>query len=555
MIKLENYKIIKKIAPGGMGDVYLAEHIVLEKKFAIKSLHPELVRDESFRKRFRKEARIQSRLSHPNIVKLIDFQECPGGLYLIMEYVDGKQLNDYIQKVSGPIPEKELIPLFLQILSAIKYAHSKGLIHRDIKPSNILITAEGHIKVIDFGIAKSSDEDKGLTKTGVQVGTVSYMSPEQVRATKVDLLTDIYSLGVTLFQAAVGQAPYAEQTNTFEIQLSIVNDPLPNAKDIYPSITKRLIKIIEKATQKKKSDRYQSCEEFIKSFKEKPVKKKLNKTTEIIDTKKPRKKSKKITLFKNRKVRLSIYTIIALLISGFGYKLVLEPIVIPQVITWNEERKEAAEEKRKKAADDKKAADYKKAAKDKRKKAAAAEAERIRIANLNNGRLGPINLSNGDVYEGDWVRGERTGKGILKIAKDNNTYSGSFKNNKFEGYGVYKWADGDSYEGNFKNNLQEGGGTYIDNDGVRHPGNWKNGKEILPFITISGKVRDVKGAPLFGATIMIKETFKKVSTDSKGQYTIKVQVGQTIIASYRGLKNQTTEIIDGRKIFSPILLK
>ena len=150
MIKLEGYKIITKIASGGMGDVYLAEHTVLETKVAIKSLHSNLVSDEDFRKRFRTEARTQSRLSHPNIVKLIDFQERKDGLYLVMEYVEGKQLNDYIRDVTGPMPDEKLFPLFKEILSAIKYAHSKGLIHRDIKPSNILITAEGNAKIIDL---------------------------------------------------------------------------------------------------------------------------------------------------------------------------------------------------------------------------------------------------------------------------------------------------------------------------------------------------------------------------------------------------------------------
>ncbi len=200
MIKLANYKIIKKIASGGMGDVYLAEHTVLETIVAIKSLHNHLVSDESFRKRFRTEAKLQSKLIHPNIVKLIDFQEQKDGLYLIMEYIDGKQLNDYIKQDTGPISEEKIIPLFSKVLSAIDYAHNQGLIHRDIKPANIMITKEGDVKLIDFGIAKNDDQDDGLTKTGVQIGTVSYMSPEQVNAEKLDKLTDIYSLGVTLFQ-------------------------------------------------------------------------------------------------------------------------------------------------------------------------------------------------------------------------------------------------------------------------------------------------------------------------------------------------------------------
>jgi serine/threonine-protein kinase len=121
MIILEGYKIIKKIASGGMGDVYLAEHTVLETKVAIKSLHSNLVNDEDFRKRFKIEARVQAKLSHPNIVKLIDFQERKDGLYLVMEYVEGKQLDDYIREVTGPMPDEKLIPLFKEILSAIQH--------------------------------------------------------------------------------------------------------------------------------------------------------------------------------------------------------------------------------------------------------------------------------------------------------------------------------------------------------------------------------------------------------------------------------------------------
>ena len=299
MIKLENYKIIKKIASGGMGDVYLAEHTVLENKVAIKSLHSNLVNNEDFRKRFINEAKIQSNLSHPNIVRLIDFIIRKDGLFLIMEYIEGKQLNDYISEDTGPMPDQKLIPLFKEILSAINYAHSRNLIHRDIKPSNILITDNGNAKIIDFGIAKSSDEDKGLTKTGVQVGTISYMSPEQVNVEKLNNLTDIYSLGVILFQMAVGQAPYSLTVPSYQIQLSIVNEPLPNPKDIYPSVSDKLVSIIEKATQKNKKDRFQSCEEFIKSLESENVleSSKSIKKVNLIKIEKQKKIFKKVLVF------------------------------------------------------------------------------------------------------------------------------------------------------------------------------------------------------------------------------------------------------------------
>ena len=254
-----------------MGDVFLAEHKDLGTKVAIKSLHSNLVHNKDFRKRFRREAKLHAKLIHPNIVRLLDYHEKRDSLYLIMEYAKGKALNEYIQKVSGPIPEQKLIPLFLQLLSAVDYAHKNDLIHRDIKPSNIIIH-KNTIKILDFGVATLFSEDVGLTKTGSQIGTVSYMSPEQVNAEKVDFLTDIYSLGVTLFQMAVGKAPYST-TNAFKIQLKIVSKPFPDPKDIYPSVSDKLSAIIYKATQKKKKNRYQNCSEFIKDLESKSVEK------------------------------------------------------------------------------------------------------------------------------------------------------------------------------------------------------------------------------------------------------------------------------------------
>jgi len=287
MIKLLGYKIIKKIGSGGMGDVYLAEHEKLERKVAIKSLHKNLVTDTSFRERFSQEAKTHSKLDHPNIVKLLDYKERKDGLFLIMEYVDGKQLDEHIKKVTGPIPEKELTALFTQILDAIGYAHEEGLVHRDIKPSNIMIDKKGKIKVLDFGIAKMQEEEKGLTKTGIQIGTAAYMSPEQVDAKRVDKLSDIYSLGVTLFYMAVGKSPYSDDTNSFRIQEKIMREPFPTASDVYPGVSKKLETIILKSTQKDKKDRYKSCEEFKKDL-ELPLEK-ISK----IETAKSEKKGKK----------------------------------------------------------------------------------------------------------------------------------------------------------------------------------------------------------------------------------------------------------------------
>ena len=281
MIELADYKILKKIGSGGMGDVYLAVHKVLETTVAIKSLHSNLVKDETFRKRFKTEAKIHAKLNHLNVVKLIDFQQTKDGLFIIMEYVEGQQLDDYIKNESGPIPEKELISLFLQIVNAISHAHSKGLVHRDIKPANVIIS-KGKIKVLDFGIAKELSSESGLTKTGVQVGTPMYMSPEQVNADDLDNLTDIYSLGVTLFYMAVGNVPY-ENSNAMKMGIQIVTKPFPKAQDFYPAVSNKIEQIIKKATQKNKGDRYQSCKEFIEALKSDDVStfREINKNKEI----------------------------------------------------------------------------------------------------------------------------------------------------------------------------------------------------------------------------------------------------------------------------------
>lgn len=294
MINISGYKIIKKIGSGGMGDVFLAKHEKLEKKVAIKSLHKNLANDPSFRERFSQEAKTHSKLDHPNIVKLLDYKERKDGLFLIMEYFDGIQLDEHINQVSGPIPENELTTLFAQILDAIGYAHDQGLVHRDIKPSNIMIDKNGKIKVLDFGIAKLQEEELGLTKTGVQIGTATYMSPEQVNAEKLNKLSDIYSLGVTLFYMSVGKSPYNDETNSFKIQTQIINNDLPKASEIYPGVSRKIEDIIEKSTKKEKSLRYQSCIDFKNDILSTNIKSDIVIDNNINNDKKP--KSKILTI-------------------------------------------------------------------------------------------------------------------------------------------------------------------------------------------------------------------------------------------------------------------
>jgi serine/threonine-protein kinase len=264
-----NYKIKNIIGEGGMGTVYLAEHTKIPNRIAaIKVLKADLLQNENLRDRFRREMKIMSDMTHENIIKLEEYHEDEEGMYLIMEFFKGVELDEYLKDTIGVFPEEKAIPIMIQILNAFDSAHKKSIVHRDIKPANILINIEAtKIKILDFGIAKMKDDISMETKSGAQIGTVFYMSPEQVQGKNLDTRSDIYSLGVTFYQMLTGMKPYFDATTEYEIYSKIVNEDLPDPREIYPVITERLVNILRKALAKDPNKRFQTCEDFIAALK------------------------------------------------------------------------------------------------------------------------------------------------------------------------------------------------------------------------------------------------------------------------------------------------
>ncbi len=327
---LRDYRILSKLGEGGMGSVYLAEDTMLDRKVALKVLNPVLTTDPQFTERFRHEAKVQASLIHPNIVALHTFFEDTGKFCIVMEFVEGITLKELIKR-NGPIPEKRTIKIISQVLDALAYAHSKGIIHRDIKPSNIIIDKGDLIKIMDFGVAKILGGEQSLTKTGGAVGTIWYMSPEQIRAEKdIDQRSDIYSLGITLFEMLTGKIPYDESTNSdFIVMQQIVGNDIPDPRDIYPCISEGLVNIVKKMTNKNKGERFNSCLEIIKKL-ENPETVVVKEGSEIpsaakpkseikIEAPKPIEERKSINNNKREKklalsISLCIFTVIAALV-------------------------------------------------------------------------------------------------------------------------------------------------------------------------------------------------------------------------------------------------
>ncbi len=262
--QISGYRLGGEIARGGMGIVYRGVHMVFDEVVAIKAIYRELMVNPDIRERFLNEARIQRRLQHPNIVQIREFLVVDDRFYIVMDLIQGETLAQRLKGLARPMALGEALPIFRETLDGLGFAHSQGVIHRDIKPSNIMLTREGVAKLTDFGIARGR-ETANLTRTGMAVGTASYMSPEQIHGTKIDHRSDIYSLGITLYEMLAGRVPFErpkESDSDFPILTAHTSQPPPPPRQFVPDLPDSIEAAILKALAKKPEERFQSCAEF-----------------------------------------------------------------------------------------------------------------------------------------------------------------------------------------------------------------------------------------------------------------------------------------------------
>jgi eukaryotic-like serine/threonine-protein kinase len=256
----DRYELEELVGTGGMSSVFRAHDRMLDRKVAIKVLHPQYTDDDDYVERFRREARAVARLSHPNIVTVIDRGEEDDRQFIVFEYVDGENLKELVER-SGAMPVETAVSLAHQIARALAFAHEQGLVHRDVKPQNVLLNGDGRAKVTDFGIARSMDVQHGMTQTGTVLGTSDYIAPEQAQGQPVNAQTDVYSLGVVLYELLTGEVPFPGE-NFVAVAMRHINEPPPHVSERRPEVPPRLDAALQRAMAKDPADRFPSMDSF-----------------------------------------------------------------------------------------------------------------------------------------------------------------------------------------------------------------------------------------------------------------------------------------------------
>ncbi|HWC32037.1 MAG TPA: protein kinase, partial [Actinomycetota bacterium] len=251
------YQIITRVASGGMGEVYRAHDAVLDREVAIKVLHSSLASDAGFIDRFRREARAAAMLGHPNIVAVHDWGATEGTYFMVMEFVRGHSLRSILAR-TGRLAPAQAADVTMQILSALDHAHDRGIVHRDIKPENVLVTLDGTVKVADFGLARALAESAVTHAPGTVTGTVQYLAPEQVQGDPADPRTDLYALGIVLFELLTGRVPFTGETSV-AIAYKHLSEPVPPPSRVNPSVPASLDRVVAQATEKERDRRPSSA--------------------------------------------------------------------------------------------------------------------------------------------------------------------------------------------------------------------------------------------------------------------------------------------------------
>lgn len=256
----DRYHAVSHLARGGMADVYHGQDTLLNRSVAIKVLHSQFSADEAFVKRFRREAQAAANLSHPNIVGIYDWGQAGGTYFIVMEIVDGRSLRDVLRS-EGALLSRRATEIAAETAAALSVAHSAGLVHRDVKPGNILLAKDGTVKVTDFGIARAWDDSQELTRTGAVMGTATYFSPEQAQGASADERSDVYALGVVLYEMLTGRPPFVGDS-PMSVAFQHVSTEAPPPSSLNPDVPKSLDAVVAKSLRKDPAARYQSAEEM-----------------------------------------------------------------------------------------------------------------------------------------------------------------------------------------------------------------------------------------------------------------------------------------------------